>query len=278
MARKRTPSVAECRRALWLLGVLAPVDHDGVLKAWRKRVAQTHPDRHIGDAAREQAAATLTRALNEARETLDWWIDEERDWPPTVGAAGDVRFDTPDPWPERDPEPAVAAVCQVTGLRRGDHVRVWPFDGEVLTVVGTEFDQRDRTTWVELLHQPQTVKSDRVRLAAFSCPTCGACAGPAVDNPSVRPCPDCLIDLRRLERAPAEAARIRRAIEARATAGASMADTIGDERFADRARERRRWSRRLITAEPDDLYAALLSAFGTAWERWGEGASSERYP
>jgi len=26
------------------------------------------------------------------------------------------------------------------------------------------------------------------------------------------------------------------------------------------------------------LYAALLSAFGTAWERWGEGASSERHP
>ncbi len=276
MARRRSRTVAECRRALWLLGITAPVDHQGVLKAWRRRVAQTHPDRHLGDAAREQAAATLTRALNDARETLDWWIDTERDWPPTGGDANEVRFATPDPWPEREPEPEAAPVCRVTGLRRGDHVRVWPYDGAVLTVVETETDLRDKTTWVRLLEQPQVVKADRVRLAAFSCPTCGVCAGPVVASPSIRPCPDCLVDLRRLERSPAEAARIRRAIEARATAGLAAAEELGDDRFADRARERRRWARRLITAERDDLHAALLSAFGSAWERWGEDANAER--
>lgn len=268
MGRRQSYTAAECRRALWLLGVEPPLDGKAVLAAWRRRVAQTHPDRHLGDAGREEAAATLTRALNEAREVLDWWIAEDLDWP----AAGPrtVRFDEPEPWPEREPEPAVATVDPLTGLRAGDRVRVWPFDGDLLTVVDTEFDQRDSSSWVRLAGQDAAVRADRVRLAAFSCPTCGACAGPLVDDPEVRPCPDCLVDLRRLERAPQEADRIRRAIEARATAGEAEAEAIGDGRFADRARERRRWARRLITAGPDDLHAALLGAFGSAWERWGE--------
>lgn len=274
MAR-RGPSVADCRRALWLLGVSPPLDHADVLQAWRRRVAQSHPDRHLGDARREEAAATLTRALNDARETLDRWIDEERDWPPAGGGAQEVRFDQPEPWPERPPTPEPAPVDPRTGLRAGDHVRLWPFDGDVLVVEATEYDRRDRSTWVSVAGRDGAVRADRVRLAAFSCPTCGACAGPRVEEPEVRPCPDCLTDLRRLERAPAEAARIRRAIEARATAGIAQAEAIDDPRFIDRARERRRWARRLVTAGPDDLHAALLSAFGSAWERWGERPGSD---
>ena len=173
MGRRPSYTVAECRRALWLLGVEPPLDEQGVLAAWRRRVAQTHPDRHLGDAAREEAAATLTRALNEAREVLDWWIAEDHDWP----AAGSrtVRFDEPEPWPERDPEPTIAPVDPITGLRAGDRVRVWPFDGELLTVVDTEMDLRDRTSWVRVAGRERAVGSDRIRLAAFSCPTCGAC-------------------------------------------------------------------------------------------------------
>jgi hypothetical protein len=269
--------VAECRRALWLLGVAPPTDHRGVLVAWRKRVAQTHPDRHLGDAAREEAAAKLTRALNEAREVLEWWIDEDRDWPPPEGGSQQVRLDEfePEVWPERQPE-SVAPVDPITGLRAGDRVRAWPFDGDLLTVVETEMDVRDHSSWVRVAERDQAIKSDRIRLAAYSCPTCGACAGPLVEDAEVRPCPECLIDLRRLAKSPAEAARIRRAIEARATAGESEAEAIGDGRFADRARERRRWARRLITAQPDDLHAALLGAFGSAWERWGETRADER--
>lgn len=274
MAR-RGPSVADCRRALWLLGVTPPVDHAGVLRAWRARVAQTHPDRHLGDERREEAAATLTRALNDARETLDRWIDEDRDWPPVGGGPQEVRFDTPEPWPERPADPEPAPVDPRTGLRAGDRVRVWPYDGEVRVVDGTEYDQRDRSTWVSLAGVDGAVRADRVRLAAFSCPTCGACAGPRVEDPAVRPCPDCLIDLRRLERTAAEAPRIRKAIEARARAGEAQAADIGDPRLMDRARERRRWARRLVTASGDDLHAALLSAFGAAWERWGESPASE---
>lgn len=276
MSRRASYTAAECRRALWLLGVEPPLDARGVLQAWRRRVAQTHPDRHLGDAEREAAAATLTRALNEAREVLDWWIAEDRDWPAAGGGPQAVRFDEPEPWPEPVPAAPVAPVDPITGLRAGDRVRVWPYDGELLTVVDTEMDVRDRSSWVHLDGRPQAIRSDRIRLAAFSCPTCGACAGPLVADPEVRPCPECLVDLRRLERAPQDAARIRRAIEARATAGEAEAEAIGDGRFADRARERRRWARRLITAGPDDLHAALLGAFGSAWERWGETPVDER--
>ncbi len=274
MAR-RGPSVADCRRALWLLGVTPPVDHAGVLRAWRARVAQTHPDRHLGDERREEAAATLTRALNDARATLDRWIDEDRDWPPQAGGLQEVRFDTPEPWPERKAETEAAPVDPRTGLRAGDRVRIWPYDGDVQVVDGTEYDHRDRSTWVSLVGREGAVRADKIRLAAFSCPTCGACAGPRVDHPSIRPCPDCLIDLRRLERTAAEAPRIRKAIEARARAGEAHAADIGDPRFMDRARERRRWARRLVTADSDDLHAALLSAFGGAWERWGESPPPE---
>jgi hypothetical protein len=84
----------------------------------------------------------------------------------------------------------------------------------------------------------------------------------------VRPCPDCLVDLRRLERHAAEAGRVRSAIEARAQAGIATADGIGDERMSERARERRGWARRLRAAEPDDLHAALISAFTNAFDRW----------
>ena len=270
MPRRQSHTVAECRRALWLLGLEPPVDSKAVLLAWRGRVAQTHPDRHVGDADRERAAETLTRALNDAREVLDAWIAEERDWPPAGRGARTVRFDEPEPWPEREEEPPVAAVDPLTGLRAGDRVRAWPYDGDLLTVVDTEMDLRERVSWVRVAEQDAALRSDKVRLAAFSCPTCGACAGPRIDDAEVRPCPDCLVDLRRLERSAADAPRIRRAIEARAKAGEAEAEAIGDGRFADRARERRRWARRLVTAGPDDLHAALLGAFAGAWERWGE--------
>jgi hypothetical protein len=63
VSRRQSYTVAECRRALWLLGVVPPTDRKGVLVAWRKRVAQTHPDRHLGDAAREEAAAKRAAPL-----------------------------------------------------------------------------------------------------------------------------------------------------------------------------------------------------------------------
>jgi hypothetical protein len=124
-----------------------------------------------------------------------------------------------------------------------------------------------------LLQGARPERAERVRLAAFVCPVCGWCAGPAGDEVAVRPCPDCLVDLRRLERAPAEATRVRRAIEARAEAGLAVAKDLDDPRLVERATQRRRWARRLQPASPEDLHAALLAAFGRAYERWGAPAA-----
>ena len=267
MARR---SARECARALWLLGLVPPVSTREVNAAWRARVARTHPDLHAATTKKVDAAETLTRALNEAKDTLLRWIEEGLPWPDPAGGPTVVRLDAnePEPWPEREPEPDVARFCPRTGLRGGDRVRVWPYEGDVLEIVrGTESDGADGPVWV-LLDGATAVKADRVRLAAYGCPVCGFCAGPQVPEPVIRPCPDCLVDLRRLERRPAEADRIRRAIEARAEAGIAEAQSLGDRSLLDRARDRRRWVRRLREAGPDDLYAALLSAFTRAFERW----------
>jgi hypothetical protein len=61
---------------------------------------------------------------------------------------------------------------------------------------------------------------------------------------------------------------VRSAIEARAQAGMAAADGLGDERLAERARDRRGWARRLRSAPPEDLHAALVSAFTNAFDRW----------
>ena len=257
-------------RALWLLGLAPPVDVREVNAAWRGRVARTHPDVHASAPSKVAAAETLTRALNDAKDTLLAWIEADLEWP--TGSTT-VRFDEPDPWPEREPAPHEAPICLRSGLRAGDRVRRWPYDGLELSVVtGTETDTPGGTTWV-LLAGEQAERMERVRLAAFSCPVCGGCSGPDVDEATLRPCPDCLVDLRRLERRPEEADRIRRAIEARAEAGIATAQSLLDGRLGDRARERRRWVRRLRPAGPDDLHAALLGAFSRAFERWSSPAA-----
>jgi hypothetical protein len=261
-----------CARALWLLGLTAPTDAKEVNAAWRARVARTHPDLHASSPAKAAAAETLTRALNDAKDTVLAWIAAGNEWPTGRGGPAAVRFDEPDPWPEREPAPEEAPICPRTGLRAGDRVRRWPFDGlELATVTGTETDGPNGPTWVLLLGEPAE-RSERVRLAAYSCPVCGACAGPDVDEATVRPCPECLVDLRRLERRPEEADRNRRAIEARTELGLATAQRLLDGRLLDRVRERRRWIRRLRLAGADDLQAALLGAFSRAYERWGEGS------
>ncbi|HEY3764723.1 MAG TPA: J domain-containing protein [Gaiellales bacterium] len=262
---RRPPNDRDCARALWLLGLSPPVTADDLTAAYRARISQAHPDRHIASAARSEAANTLTRALNDARAIVSEWIGSGRSWPRTPATANGARPAQPPPRPASTPPPA--PVCRRTGLRAGDLVRVWPYDGDARAVAGTIVAGRYAPAWV-VLDDGSEVLSDRVRLAAFACPVCGICAGPAVEHPVLRPCPDCLVDLRRLERRAEEAARVRSAIEARAQAGMAAAGGLGDDRLADRARERRGWARRLRTADPDDLHAALLSAFTNAFDRW----------
>jgi hypothetical protein len=254
----RRASERDCARALWLLGIEPPVTAVQLQAAYRARIAQAHPDLHHDSEARIEAANVLSRALNAARDLVAEWIASDRDWPSLGGRAQPAHA-------EPRSEPVAAPVCRRTGLRAGDVVRVWPYDGDLQVVAGTEPD-RDRT-WV-ILQDRGAVRSDRVMLAAYQCPACGRCAGPAVEHPLLRPCPECLADLRALERRPAETRRVRSAIEARAEAGLAEARALRDERLEQRAESRRRWARSLRRAGPDDLRAALLSAFTNAFDRW----------
>ena len=272
MTRART-SDRDCARALWLLGLRPPVSELQLRSAFKARLLQSHPDLHAGSDTRTHAATVLTRALNDARAVVAGWIESGRPWPVRLVPL-DVDWSEPadDDQPASTP-PEPAPVCRHTGLRAGDRVRLWPYDEEVErrleVVAGTDHDASAGTTWV-LLEGGGAARAERVRLAAYSCPVCGMCEGPAVAAPTVRPCPGCLVDLRRLEARASEAPRVRSAIEARSQAGSAMARTLGGGGMLDRARERNRWARRLVGAGPDDLHAALLSAFTNAYDRWGE--------
>jgi hypothetical protein len=264
MARSR-PSAAECARALWLLGLEPPVDERDLSRAWRSRVSQAHPDLHLAPDSAAAAATLLTSALNDARRVVAEWIHSGRDWP--AGGASS----RPQPRPSDAPEPAV--VCRHTGLRRGDLVQVMPDRGEPQQVSHTEVDVGGGRVWVVFVDGGAEPAS-RVHLAAYSCPVCGACAGPERERYLLRPCPDCLADLQRLERRPADARRIRSAIEARAETGRAVAGSLEAEELSRRAVERRRWARKLRDAGDEDLRAALLSAFSHAFERWAAPAGS----
>ena len=256
MPRRTSPR--DCARALWLLGIEPPVTPAQLQAAYRARIAQAHPDLHLESEARTEAANVLSRAINEARDLVSDWIAADRDWPALAGSRAVSRSPAP-------PDPMPAPVCRRTGLRAGDLVRVWPYDGHVEVVAGTEIDLEQ--AWV-ILRDRGAVRADRVMLAAYQCPACGRCAGPAVERPVLRPCPECLADLRALERRPDETRRVRSAIEARAEAGLAEARVLRDERLEQRAESRRRWARGLRRAGPDDLRAALVSAFTNAFDRW----------
>jgi hypothetical protein len=265
--RPRALRSTQCARALWLLGLQPPVEPDELARAWKQRVARSHPDLHALSEARSEAATVLTRALNDARDTVAAWIETGREWPePSMGGRRLPRKPAP---PAR---PASATVCRRTGLRAGDRVRIWPYDADPLVVRGTELEPGAGVVWV-LLEGDQAAPADRVRLASFGCPVCGACEGPAGDPVVTRPCGECLLDLQRLDHRPADAARIRSAIEARSEAGRATARVLDSEWLAQRAAERGRWARRLKMAGPDDLRAALLSAFTQAFERWSSPAA-----
>jgi len=265
--RHRALRSTQCARALWLLGLQPPVDPDELARAWKQRVTRSHPDLHALSEARSEAATVLTRALNDARDTVSAWIDSGREWPePSMGGRRLPRQPAPTARPQS------ATVCRRTGLRAGDRVRVWPYAGEPLAVRGTELEPGTGVVWV-LLEGDQAAPADRVRLAAFGCPVCGACEGPADDPVVTRPCGECLLDLQRLDHRPADAARIRSAIEARSEAGRATARALGSEWLSQRAADRGRWARRLKMAAPDDLHAALLSAFTQAFERWSSPAA-----
>ena len=204
------------------------------------------------------------------QDALLGWIEDDLPWPDPAGGPSVVRLDTtdPEPWPERQPEPDVARFEPRTGLRGGDRVRVWPYEGDLLeTVRGTESDGDDEPVWV-LLEGSSAVRSDKSAWPPTAVPSAASAPARASrtpwSGPARRASSTCAGWSAARRRPTASAAPSRPAPRP----GSPRPTALGDDRLVDRARERRRWARRLLEAGPDDLYAALLAAFGRAFERW----------
>ena len=76
--RVARPPVVQIARSQWLLGLDAPESTDEIRRAWKQRVARTHPDRN---ATRAGAATRVTAAFNQARELCEWWLEAGEAWP-----------------------------------------------------------------------------------------------------------------------------------------------------------------------------------------------------
>ena len=76
--RAERPPTPQIARAQWLLGLDAPESAEEIRRAWKERVARTHPDRN---AERASAATRVTAAFNQARELCEWWLEAGEPWP-----------------------------------------------------------------------------------------------------------------------------------------------------------------------------------------------------
>ena len=168
-----------------------------------------------------------------------------------VGADDDEmpEDDRPPAPARRVPTPEEERGERRAGLRPGDHVR--PIDGDELWRVRRV--TADDTTGPIVVELEDGGERDASTLepAAYGCPVCGLCAGPAVEHPDRRPCPDCL------PRSPARA---------RARLGRGGAERAADARTArhpDRRRARRPRPRRAGTrADPLERRGSPPSARG----------------
>jgi hypothetical protein len=276
VATRRRPTARDTVRALWLLGLREPADVDEIRQAWKNRVAQAHPDRRLDN---NEAATRLTAAFNDARDICERWAESGLPWPepgPRV-----IRLDGPDdlvpePADEEDrPEPArrVPTPEEERGERRAslrprDRVRAIDDGDEVWRVVRVTAGDTTGPVLVEL-DDGSTRDAATLELAAYGCPVCGLCAGPLVEHPGHRPCPECLIALRRLEREPGSTESELSALQTRARRGVRIADELGDHGLGEEARERIRWSEGVRRRPREERRGALLAAFAHAFAVWG---------
>jgi hypothetical protein len=276
VATARRPTARDTVRALWLLGLREPVDVEEIRTAWKQRVAQAHPDRRLDN---NEAATRLTAAFNDARDVCERWAATGLPWPepgPRVvrlhDRASDEDFpaddgDEPPTPPRRVPTPEEERGERRAGLRPGDNVR--PTDGDGVWRVGrvTASDTNGPVT-VEL-EDGRAVDASMLELAAYGCPICGLCAGPAVEHPRRRPCPDCLAALRRLEREPGSVETVLSELQTRARRGVRIADELSDHGLGENARERIRWSEGVRRRPREERRGALLAAFAHGFAVWG---------
>jgi hypothetical protein len=274
VATARRPTARDTVRALWLLGLREPADIEEIRNAWRDRVAQAHPDRRLDN---NEAATRLTAAFNDARDICERWAVSGLPWPepgPRVVRLYDpdadeevFADDEPPAPPKRVPTPEEERGERRAGLRPGDRVRA--IDGEDVW--------RVRRVTAPDITGPVTVEledgaardASTLELAAYGCPVCGLCAGPAVEHPGRRPCPDCLAALRRLEREPGSVETVLSELQTRARRGVRVADELGDHGLGENARERIRWSDGVRRRPREERRGALLAAFAHGFAVWG---------
>jgi hypothetical protein len=263
-------------RALWLLGLREPEDVEEIRTAWKQRVAQAHPDRRLDN---NEAATRLTAAFNDARDICERWAESGLPWPepgPRVVRLYEHDDDDDIARADEDERPAPAKRVPTpeeergerrAALRPGDRVR--PIDGDDVWRV-RRVTAADTTGPVAVeLEDGETRDASTLELAAYGCPVCGLCAGPAVEHPGHRPCPDCLLALRRLEREPGSVEAVLSALQTRARRGVRIAGELGDHGLGEEARERVRWSEGVRRRPREERRGALLAAFAHAFAVWG---------
>jgi hypothetical protein len=275
VATARRPTARDTVRALWLLGLREPVDVEEIRTAWKQRVAQAHPDRRLDN---NEAATRLTAAFNDARDICERWAATGLPWPepgPRVVRLSDPASDEGFPDhedelaapPARVPSPEEERGERRAALRPGDNVR--PVDGDDVWRV-RRVTAADTTGPVDVeLEDGRTVDATTLVLAAYGCPVCGLCAGPAVEHPRRRPCPECLAALRRLEREPGSVETVLNELQTRARRGVRIADELSDHGLGENARERIRWSDGVRRRPREERRGALLAAFAHGFAVWG---------
>ena len=257
MPRRTSPR--DCARALWLLGIEPPVTPAQLQAAYRARIAQAHPDLHLDSEARTEAANVLSRAINEARDLVSDWIAADRDWPALAGSRAASRATRlrPIPCPLRSAAargcaPATSCACgRTTAMSRsspgprstasglGDPARSRrgasrPGDARRLPVPG-----------VRPVRRPGRRAAACCDRAPTAWPTCAPSSAGRTRRAGCE--------------APSRPAR-RRASPRRACSATSGSSSAPSHAAAGRGGLRR--------AGPDDLRAALVSAFTNAFDRW----------
>jgi hypothetical protein len=264
----RAPSRVQIARAQWLLGLDAPASADEIRNAWKERVARTHPDRNV---ERADAATRVTVAFNQARELLEWWLEAGDSWPKPMPPEA-LR----PPEPERVVRPPARTPEQNrSSFRAGDLVtRVIPgrevAEGPILSVRASGPGEDGR---VELEDGGSALPGDLAPVA-YGCPVCGACSGPAVERPALRPCPECLEELVRLERSERAVEPALRGIRSRARRGRATAAELADSGLEELARERFRWAESVGRRPRDERRGRILAAYAHAYALWAAGSSA----
>ena len=264
----RAPSFPQIARAQWLLGLDAPESAEEIRRAWKERVARTHPDRN---AERAGAATRVTAAFNQARELCEWWLEAGEAWPKPM---------PPEALREAEPERVVRPPARTpeqnrSSFRAGDLIaRVVPgrdpASGPVLAVQATGVGEDGR---IELDDGSSAAPGDLVPVA-YGCPVCGHCSGPAVERPALRPCPACLAELVQLERSERAVEPALRGIRARARVGRATAAELGDHGLEELARERYRWAEGVGRRPREERRGKMLAAYAHAYALWAAGSTA----